>query len=69
MEMYHRIQGDAWSSPVVDNGMNVLTVAGVDQNVYPETGYYRASASTQAILYHAGLWIRASRAGAEAFFA
>jgi hypothetical protein len=69
VEMYHRIQGGTWSSPVVDNGMNVLTVAGVDQNVYPETGYYRASASTQAILYHAGLWIRASRAGAEQFFA
>jgi len=70
VEVWHRIAGGAFSvSPdAVDNGVNVLTVGGVDQNVYPETGYYRSADTTQAILYNAGLWIRASRAAAEGFF-
>jgi hypothetical protein len=70
VEVWHRIAGGAFqASPnAVDNGVNVLTVGGVDQNVYPETGYYRSTDTREAILYNAGLWIRASRAAAEGFF-
>jgi len=71
VEVYHRIMGGSFpgSPSATDTGVNVLTVAGIDQNVYPESGYYRASDPNQIILYTAGMWIRSTRVAAEAFFA
>jgi len=70
VEVYHRIQGGSFPSTpdATDTGINVLTVGGVDQNVYPESGYYRGADSNQVILYTAGMWVRGSRSEAEAFF-
>jgi len=70
VEVYHRIQGGSFPGTpnATDTGMNVLTVAGIDQNVYPESGYYRAADPSQVILYTAGMWIRSTRVAAEAFF-
>jgi len=70
IELYHRIQGDNWpgTPSATDTGINVLTVAGIDQNVYPESGYYRSADPNQIILYTAGMWVRSSRSEAEVFF-
>jgi hypothetical protein len=64
VEVWHRIGGSFPVAPnMVGTGVNVLTVAGVDQNVYPETGYYRSTDARPAILYSSGMWIRSTRPG------
>jgi hypothetical protein len=70
VEVWHRIAGGSFPAApnTLDTGVNVLTVAGVDQNVYPETGYYRSTDARPAILYSSGMWIRSTRAEAEAYF-
>lgn len=70
-EMWHRVSGGSFpSAPNASlTGINVLTVAGVDQNVYPETGSYRGTTTAQSVLFNNGLWIRGSRAAAEQYFA
>jgi hypothetical protein len=70
VEAWHRQStGSFPGTPnTTDTGVNVLTVAGIDQNVYPETGCYRSTNATAAVLYNNGMWIRATRAAAEGFF-
>jgi polysaccharide lyase-like protein len=70
VEVWHRIAGEAFAAAPNARvpGTNVLTVDGVDQKVYPETGYYRSTDPRQAVLYSGGLWIRATRSQAAAYF-
>ena len=70
VEVWHRLAGTRFSaaSSVRASGVNVLTVGGVDQDVYPETGYYRSTDPRPATLYTNGLWIRSNRQAAEAFW-
>lgn len=70
VEVWHRVAGERFPAApgARDAGVNVLTVAGVDQDVYPETGYYRSTDPRPAVVYTNGLWIRSTRQDAEAFW-
>lgn len=49
-------------------GPNVLTVSGSVLPVYAETGIYRSTSPQDQTVDYGGLWARADRAEAEAFF-
>lgn len=50
------------------SGPNVLTVSGGVLPVYAETGIYRSASPQDQTVDYGGLWARADRAEAEAFF-
>jgi hypothetical protein len=70
VDLYHRTHGSAWNSTpdASDRGVNVLTVAGQDQWVYPETGLYRATRPEIGIAYYGGVRIRSTRQDAESLW-
>lgn len=61
--------GTFTNSPQVSaSGPNILTVGGDVLPVYAETGIYRSVSPATQTVYYGGLWARADRAEAEAFF-
>jgi hypothetical protein len=70
VEVFHRERGGVFpaSPQVVDHGINVLTVGGVEQWLYPEFGQYRATRPEVGIAYYGGVRIRNARVDAEALF-
>jgi hypothetical protein len=57
------------TAPLVSvGGPNVLTVSGSVLPVYAETGIYRSASPQDQTVDYGGLWARADRAEAEAFF-
>jgi hypothetical protein len=50
-----------------DTGVNVLTVDGVTQDVFPEVGYYRSSDTRPGTLYTIGLAVCPDESQAERF--
>lgn len=70
VEVFHRERGGTFPRvpQVTDNGMNVLTVGGAEQWLYPEFGQYRATRPEIGIAYYGAVRIRSTRADAEAVF-